>query len=152
MKIALTHLSAALWLVCQVSAHAALGGAPETSGSASTHFHARLSSVQNPAYVLHTLSSPDGVVAREYITPQGQVFAVSWQGPWRPDLNQLLGASHYQAYVNQARVQTQASGRQPIRLVSEGLVIHSEGHAGAFSGVAYLPPLLPAGMSPADLK
>ncbi|MBV8618537.1 MAG: DUF2844 domain-containing protein [Curvibacter sp.] len=151
MRIALTILSAGLCLAGQVPAHAALGGAPETGPSASARFNARLAHQSAAAYSLNTLNAADGGVVREYISPQGLVFAVAWQGPWRPDLNQLLGAARYQDYVAQARSQTQTSGRQPVRLVRSDLVIHSEGHAGAFTGLAYLPDQIPAGVSPADL-
>jgi hypothetical protein len=38
------------------------------------------------------LTLPRGTTAREYVSPSGQVFAVSWQGQAMPDLGQLLGS------------------------------------------------------------
>ena len=54
----------------------------------------RAPSSGSPAVTL-TLSTncgpPSGTTVREYVSSNGTVFAVAWQGPWLPDLRQMLG-------------------------------------------------------------
>src|SRR5580704_12348400 len=46
-----------------------------------------------------------GTVVREYASPTGTVFAVAWQGPWLPDMRQLLG-SYFEQYAQAAKTQS----------------------------------------------
>ena len=43
-------------------------------------------------------------------------------------------------------------GHGPGIVQDSGLVVHSGGHMGAFSGQAYLPQALPAGVSGTDIQ
>ncbi|WP_250520786.1 DUF2844 domain-containing protein, partial [Caballeronia sp. NCTM1] len=43
-------------------------------------------------------------------------------------------------------------GRGQVSVQDSGLVVHSGGHMGAFSGSAYLPQSLPAGVSASDIQ
>jgi hypothetical protein len=91
-----------------------------------------------------------GTVVHEYLDTQGIVFAVSWSGPFLPDLKEILG-SHFDtmvAHVAEAR----RRGRTPLVLKQSDLVIVSGGHMGAFEGHAWLPAQLPAGFKPGDIK
>src|ERR1700746_3444356 len=50
---------------------------------------------QNQAtFRIHEITS-DGVTVREFVSEDGTVFGVAWQGMGEPDLSQLFG-SHYQ--------------------------------------------------------
>src|SRR5579862_7480146 len=44
------------------------------------------------AYKVHELTSADGTVVREYVSPEGPVFGITWHGRSTPDMNQVLGA------------------------------------------------------------
>ncbi|MBV8620109.1 MAG: DUF2844 domain-containing protein [Curvibacter sp.] len=149
MKTSAICMTALLW-ACQFSAHAALGAAPETTASASLHLNARMATSSAAAYSLHTMTSADGTVVKEYVGTDGLVFAVSWQGPWRPNLQQLLGTSYQALQDASAKVRTQ--GRRPILISNTDLVLRSGGHPRAFFGVAYLPSLLPDGVTAADIQ
>ena len=46
---------------------------------------------RDDAYTVHEMQSSSGTAVREYVSSTGTVFAVAWQGPWLPDLRQLLG-------------------------------------------------------------
>ena len=37
------------------------------------------------------LTDANGTTVREYVSPQGSVFGITWQGRSTPDMNQLLG-------------------------------------------------------------
>jgi hypothetical protein len=103
--------------------------------------------VRNDAYALHEIRSASGTMIREYVNPSGVVFAVAWDGPWLPDLRQVLGDQfdRYQA-VMQSR-QRSRTGRGAVVIDEPGLVVQMSGHPRAFRGRAYLPAQLPAGLS-----
>lgn len=42
-------------------------------------------------YKVHELTSPDGLVGREFVSSAGLVFGVTWQAPQMPNLQQVLG-------------------------------------------------------------
>ena len=88
---------------------------------------------------------------REFTRADGAVFAVAWQGPARPDLRQALGP--YFDKLNAANPPRIRGGRHvPLSANQPDLVVRSGGHSGAFYGVAYVPGMVPAGVSPANLR
>ncbi|MEJ2009185.1 MAG: DUF2844 domain-containing protein, partial [Acidobacteriota bacterium] len=87
------------------------------------------------------LSSANGRVVREYVSPAGLVFGVAWQGPTMPDLRQLLG-SHFAQLQQAAQSRRHRGG--PLVVETKDFVLVSSGHMRAFHGVAYVPSLLPA--------
>jgi len=97
---------------------------------------------------VHELSSPT-VSVREFLTPAGTVFAVAWSGVTHPDLAVLLGAYHAEYRAAAAGPRT---GRGPRHLEAGRVVVETWGHARALHGLAYLPALLPAGVTLDDLR
>ncbi|MDB5958130.1 DUF2844 domain-containing protein [Ramlibacter sp.] len=85
----------------------------------------------------------------EFANAAGTVFAVSWSGPFKADLKQLLGR-HFQEFQ---KSQGQRSGNRSHERVDTGdMVVVSSGHMGAFEGRAWLPSQLPAGFDPEEMK
>ena len=102
--------------------------------------------VRSDAYALHEIRSATGTTIREYVNTSGTVFAVAWQGPWMPDLRQVLG-EHFGQY--QAALQANQRvrrGRGAVVIDQPDLVVQINGHQRAFTGRAYVPALLPAGV------
>jgi len=140
-KIFLAVLSVLLLRV--VPAWAVLGESVESVTSDQRHLRGELHSVVRQGYSVQRISSADGTVVKEYISPDGRVFGISWQGPTAPDLAQLLG-SHF------AEFQTSRSAvhrRGPVVVRTDQLVVETGGHLRAFHGRAYLPGLLPNNLS-----
>jgi hypothetical protein len=81
-----------------------------------------------------------GTVVREFAVSSGKVFAVTWQGPVKPDLSQLLGP-HFNRLV--AAGPSPHSDHRSLRLQAPDIVIESGGRMRAFAGRAYLPALVP---------
>ena len=102
------------------------------------------------AHIDHVLTLANGGTVHELANAQGQVYAVSWRGPGKPDLRTLLG-NHFADYQNAAAQRPRRWMRMPVRVRSTQLVIETGGHPGAFWGVAYLPRNLPAGFSASEL-
>jgi len=97
------------------------------------------------AYKLHQLTSPNGTVVSEYVSPEGKVFGVSWRGPFLPNLEQLLGS-----YITQVQQAAQSQPRRrggPLIVRANDFVFVSGGHQRAFHGSAYVPSLLPKNVS-----
>ena len=100
-------------------------------------------------YSVQEIKTADGTVVREYVSAEGKVFGVAWNGPIMPDLKQLFG-DHFPTFQSEA--QARGSARGPLRINRPDLVIQSGGHMRAFSGRAYLPQLLPAGATAAEIE
>jgi hypothetical protein len=102
-------------------------------------------------YSVHTTALDTGTTVQEYAAPGGVVFAVAWQGPVLPRLDTLLG-SYFSAFttgVNATR--RQRSVGTPLVVESAQLVLRSSGRMGHFSGHAYAPSLVPAGVTIGDV-
>lgn len=154
-------LSRTVWvvgagLVCANSALAALGQplAPVTTSKPSAAAATRLSaaaSTQPSRYTTRSSTLESGTVVSEYATAAGLVFAVAWEGPTLPDLSSLLG-NYFPTFREKADA-SRASRNvgTPFRIDSEGLVVHSSGRMRNFSGYAYAPDLIPAGVNISDI-
>lgn len=102
-------------------------------------------------YTTHVLTLPNGGVVKEFARADGMVFAVTWRAPGRPDLRQLLGES-YDTLQSATPARVGRPVRRPIGMKTSSLMVVSGGHPGAFSGLALLPQLQPAGLDPGELK
>jgi len=107
-------------------------------------FHAKRAVLERRDYTVHEITGADGTVIREYVTPAGKVFGVSWTGPTIPDLAQLLG-SYNTEFQNTLRSKR---GRRNAAVVrNSDLIVESAGHTRAFHGRAYLNSMLPSGVT-----
>jgi hypothetical protein len=96
-------------------------------------------------YKFHQITSPNGAVVREYVSPEGKVFGIAWKSPFIPNLQQLLGS--YSTQVQQAaQSQTRRRGG-PFVVRTNDFVFVSGGHMQSFHGLAYVPSLLPQNVS-----
>lgn len=143
-----TRFFTALLLAYSGASLAELGGLPEkfdTPGAAA------LSSVSSTVsnYVLRDTALPSGTRVREYISAGGIVFAVTWEGPFLPDLKALLG-KHFDTMVADSARMPRA-GRSRIAMSGREAVINSGGHMRAFEGSAWLPAEFPAGFTADDV-
>lgn len=109
------------------------------------HMKAELNVLPASAYSIHEMRSPAGITVREFVSPAGQVFGVSWQGPQIPDLRQLLG-EHFDEYM-QAAENSPRIYRRVVHIETGDLVFESGGHMKFFLGRAYLRSKLPDGAS-----
>jgi hypothetical protein len=129
--------------------HAALGGSPEQfNGEGMTVVSSSTSAMPNYAMRETTLTSDTRV--REYISPGGTVFALTWNGPVLPDLKALLG-KYFDAMVAESAKAPRA-GRSQLGVNTPEVVINSGGHMRAFEGSAWIPAQLPAGFTADDVR
>jgi Protein of unknown function (DUF2844) len=130
-------------------AHAALGD--NTGSLARDHAALRGTLVVTPmqGYDVHQIVSAAGVTVREYATPVGGVFAVTWSGPQVPDLKLLLG-SYFDRYV--ALAQTRRKGHHVLSINTADLVMTAVRFQRLATGRVYVPNLLPNGVTRRELR
>jgi Protein of unknown function (DUF2844) len=104
-------------------------------------------------YTLHEIQAANGTVVREYQSTDGNVFAVTWHGQFRPDMRQVLG-SYFDQYAQamQARSSSTRRERGPVTIQQPGLTVQLGGHMRALVGRAYVPEKLPQGMRAEDIQ
>ncbi len=129
-------------------AAASLGGTMDSVEVDRRALHGSSTTSIAAAYEVHQLSLPSGTTLREFVAPNGTVFAVAWRGPRVPDLQQALG-TYFDRYS--AAVKVRSGGHNHFELRQTDLVVQAGGHMRAFVGRAYLPSAIPAGVSLADL-
>ena len=130
------------------SAFAALGGDVSSIQADQAHMRAQRRVVQNAAYTVHEMQTESTTVVREFVSPEGKIFGISWQGPTRPDLQQMLG--NYYSEFAAARPTRRVHG--PVTIRTQNLVIQSGGHMRALTGRAYVPAMVPSDMRLEDIK
>jgi hypothetical protein len=112
------------------------------------HLKASVRVIAAQLYSVHEMQTPAGTIVRQYVSPAGHVFAVSWQG-FSPDLRQLLG-THFDEYMAAAS-QTAHRGRG-VHIETGDLVLDSGGHMRYVVGRAFLRSQLPSGVSINEIR
>ena len=102
------------------------------------------------SYTVHETILSTGTRVRQYVSSAGTVFAVTWSGPFMPDLHQLMGTHFDTMIAHQA--QNRHAGQRVYSQHDPDLVIESGGRPRHFVGRAYLPGALPAGVTGQDIK
>jgi hypothetical protein len=154
MQWRLRVLSCLITAMATQVGHAALGG-----NAADIEAEAQAMKVARPVkalprvapdYSVHEIVLSTGTVIHQYVSTSDKVFAVTWSGPSKPDLRQLLGPSFETMNARHAR--QVHMGHSTVVQHEPDLVVESGGHPRSFAGRAYLPGALPSGLVPADIR
>jgi hypothetical protein len=142
------RLAAGTLLLAAGIAHAELGGDLESVRADVQRMHGTLRITALQDYDLHEITASNGAAVRQYMNRAGQVFAISWRAPGPVDLHALLG-SWYARYAahGAARIDLHHAA-----LASPELVVEVAGALNSFSGRAYLPDQLPAGVPSREIR
>ena len=142
-----TFLGVLLILTLGAAPAWAVLGEQESSVSADRQFlRGQIRDEVHPGYRLHQIAAVNGAIVREYVSEAGKVFGVSWQGPYAPNMQRLLGS--YFTYLQQyAQAQTGRHGG-PLIIQRDDFVFTHGGHMRWPHGRAYVPSLLPTHLSP----
>jgi hypothetical protein len=137
-------------MTCPLSAFAVLGGdAASVEADRASMGGSDMGTTAGAGYTVREIQAASGTAIKEYLSPSGTVFAISWSGPALPDLRQLLG-SQFDVYTRAAAAQNTGPGR--INVQDSGLVVQSGGQMRAFFGRAYLPAQVPQGVALDDIR
>ena len=147
-------LTTGVLVTASLAAHASLGRAPTAYQDASTNaVRARVLAAGAPTaatYTVNTTTLTTGTTVHEYVGADGTVFAVSWSGPFLPDLHNLLG-DHFNTLTSAAASQSRA-GRSQLHINRPDVTIESTGHMRAYAGRAWINAKLPAGFNAQDIQ
>ncbi|WP_241295017.1 DUF2844 domain-containing protein [Burkholderia stabilis] len=159
---AVARAAAATGVLWAVHAHAELGGAPmsppadDQAASVRALQRAMRSAdgvqASTAAYTVREITLGSGTVIHEYTSAAGSVFGLAWHGPTMPDIASLLGSYFPQYTAGVQAAHTARGWRAPVSVETSGIVIRTGGHMGAFSGQAWLPTALPAGLTGNDIQ
>ncbi len=142
------NIIAAAAVGCFLASRAALAAlGADVSSVESDRVHMKAAAVTTTTsalYTVHQMQTPGGTIVREFANAGGVVFAVTWRGPFPPDLRQTLGA-YFQKYQSAPRAGRHGHTHDTVE--QPDLVVHSGGHLRAFAGIAYVPQLVPQGVS-----
>ncbi len=86
---------------------------------------------------------------REFVSPSGVVFGVAWDGISHPDLSRVLAS--YATEVRQA-VSRRTPGLRRRVIRTANVVVETWGHMRSLHGRAWIPALLPAGVSADEIR
>jgi Protein of unknown function (DUF2844) len=126
---------------------AELGGYADSVAADRAKMKATLKVTQNKAFAVHEITTPTKIVVREYLGSDGRVFGVAWQGPFLPDLSQLLG-SFFGQYADAIQAERRTYvGHRPVNIQQPHLVVQGGGRMLGHFGRAYVPDMLPEGVS-----
>jgi hypothetical protein len=142
-------------LVFALPAMAELGGSVSSIQADQEHMKGTRRVTTTAAYSVHEIQASTGTMVREFVSPSGTVFAVAWNGPSTPDLQQLLGTyfgQYTQAIQDKDKRTEQRTARGRLSIRQEGLVVEAGGHMRSFSGRAYLPQMMPQGVASGAIK
>jgi hypothetical protein len=110
----------------------------------------RVSETVLDGYTVQELRS-DSITLREYVAPTGIIFALTWNGLTHPDLAPLLGS-----YLGEYRTALEQVQRQPgsrhRKIESDQIVVEKWGQMRNLHGRAYVPALIPSGVSVDEIR
>lgn len=136
----------ALLLAFALPCHASLGKAPSDFGGTTARQAKALAATGTASaatYTVTTTTLASGTTVREYVNTSGVVFAVSWTGPFLPDLRTLLGDQFTTLTTESAR--HAKAGHNRVQVSGSDVTIESGGHMRAYQGRAWINSLLPTG-------
>jgi Protein of unknown function (DUF2844) len=131
---------------------AALGGDLSSVHTDQASMKASLKTTAGQAYTLHEIKTPAGNVVREFVSADGRVFGVAWHGPSMPPMQQILGTYFQQFSAGVQAHHAAHVGRRPLNILQPGLVVQSGGHPRGFFGRAYVPGMLPQGVTADQIR
>ncbi len=88
---------------------------------------------------------------REYVSPQGIVFAIAWTGNRSPDLTTLLG-SYANEYQQALKATPHHPGVRQRAIKTDDVVVERWGQVRNLHGRAYAPSLIPPGVSTDEIR
>ena len=139
-------------LALSLPALAALGGDVTSVHEDQAQMKGTLKTTQAAAFTVHEITAPGNTVIKEYVSPAGKVFAITWHGQFVPNMQQLLG-SYYQKFADAAAAKRESHLRQRSLSVQQpDLVIQNGGHPRAFFGKAYVPSMFPQGVTMDEIQ
>jgi len=137
------------------SVHALLGstiGTAAVSSGTSDQLAPVIHQADNSALRWEETIDANQIRVRQYVSANGLVYAVSWDGPAMPDVSVLLG-TRFDGYRQGASAALEnANSLRSSHVDGSDFVTETSVRLREFSGRAWLPEALPAGVTTADIE
>lgn len=147
-------LGLGLLVAVSMSAHRVQATLGESADSVEADRNAlsavRHSTSTHDRYTIQEIGSVS-VAVREYISPSGIVFGISWNGLINPDLKQVLG-SYADEYQKALQRSPRKLGQRHLQVKTNRVVVEQWGHMRNLQGRAYAPALIPPGVSVDEIR
>jgi uncharacterized protein DUF2844 len=138
------------FMVSSSTARAVLGQPVASVENDRASLRGELKVIPGEGFSIRQITTAEGTVVKEYVSPSGVVFGVSWRGPVFPDLSELLGT--YFPQFQQGASIPHPFARRHLLIHTHQLVAETGGHMRDLRGRAYVPALLPAEVSAASIE
>ena len=132
-------------------AHACLGGDLTSVLDDAAELRGAVQASPLQHFEIEEIVTDNGMHVREFLNRKGIVFALTWAGPAAPDLQRLLGAQ-FATYTTALTARAHLGLQRSVHVATPDLVVESVGQLRNFSGRAYLPAMIPIGVSTAELR
>jgi hypothetical protein len=139
-------------LLCAPDAQAVLGAGADTIQADQIRLRGVTSQRKAWQMTTHEISLSDGSSIKEYVNASGLVFAVSWHTRLKPQLHALLGSQYGAAVATPTAASGVSSMKRQQTTRQPDLVLRQGGRMNAFSGLAYIPTLVPNGVNADALR
>jgi hypothetical protein len=148
----MSHIWLAILISAFPTAHSTLGEHAESVTQDAAQLKGRQLKVSSrPQFTVHEMTT-DGHRVKEFVNANGVVFAVSWRGVSRPNLQTLFGSYHRDYKEAEARQPRELGRKRSSTVKGARVVVHQEGHMRDLRGLALVPDLMPPGVRPEDLQ
>lgn len=137
------------------SAYAQLGstiGATSIASGVSDQLAAVIHQADNSALRWQETTDANQIRVRQYVSANGLVYAVSWEGPAMPDVSALLGTRFDRYRQGASAALENANGLHSSHVEGSDFVAETSVRLREFSGRAWLPNALPAGVTAAEIE
>lgn len=153
-RLCILFLGLGISTVILAAAHVAYAVLGESADSITSDRKAlsavRGATTARDGYTIQTIESAVTTV-REYLSPSGVVFGFAWNGLNHPDLSRLLG-SYTGEYQDALRQTPHKPGRRRLQVKTNRIIVEKWGHMRNLRGRAYVPSLIPPGVTVDDIK
>jgi Protein of unknown function (DUF2844) len=149
LHLPIAALVLAVTLTVPMAAHAGLGATVDSVARDEVMLKGVDLVTPTANYDLHEIKAASGTTVREYVSRQGTVFAVTWEGRTTPDLERLLGSS-YSRYLAEARAHR--SGHHLLSINTPDIVASVVRLQRSSIGHVHVPALVPAGVAVTELR
>jgi hypothetical protein len=141
-----------LQILNSTSVFAALGGDLKTVEQDRERLVAKVkTATMKEKYLVQEITKP-GLTIHEYVSTEGKVFAISWEGIRHPDMKELLGSYAEEVEYTQ-RGQAKNAGRSSsVVMQSKNVYIQKYGHMRAARGRVILSAMLPDGVDENEIQ
>ncbi len=107
-------------------------------------------SIRHKGYTIQEFESKANLV-REYVSSSGVIFAFAWGGLSHPDLTSLLGSCADEYRQDLPKGSRELGGRD-LQLTANRVIVEKWGRVMSVQGRAYVPALVPSGVSVDEIR